>query len=68
MLIHVSLVTSLSYSLATIPHGMQGTLIPLHVRTKKPWQCAVVPEFLENCISTRFILVATSRAKAYLLI
>lgn len=31
----MSLVTSLSYSLATIPHGMQGTLILLHVRTKK---------------------------------
>lgn len=41
---------------------------PLHVKTRRPQQCAVVPKFSENSISIRFIFVVTCTAKAYLLI
>lgn len=62
----VSAVISFSYSLPSILRSRRGTLIPLQVRAWR--QCAVVLKFPENSISTRFILVATCRAKAYLLI
>lgn len=49
---------------STMIHSSRGTLISLHVRTRRPLQWTVMPKFPENW----FILVATCRAKAYLLI